>query len=508
LAAFVTVVAGGWFVASLRFPLGEAQAYRVLAARELLTGGAPLPAPGTGDGPLVLWLFAAVEAIASGRLWVQRLAEALFLIFTARSVGRLGRLVGGGAGAWIAPGYYLLWTLGGGVTGTLEPRAWAAGLVAVWVEWSWRSPPLSTARRRIGAAAMVLLVTALDPRALPLVLLVPVGTFAFAGEHRDEAGEDWWVMGAVVIAAWAAAAAALATTGGLERTGAILGQAFRPGPDRDPLAWLATLRALTLDIGLGGALPLALAAGVSVLARRHARGLFLVLWGGLAAAAVMLEPQPGTARWSLCFPPMALLMVQAWKWFADRGRAHAILATLLMAASLLASAARPIFQQLSTLALVAGRAGEVAYLEAVRLRPGVDVAEQQAVAAWAAGVARPGDSLVDLSGGARVRALSRTGSPISLGAVAAVRGLDEGPERARRVSELLRAMKARPPAFLVVPRQPFAADSDALPIPELEPLVRERYVFAAVHGRLECLVERDHPEAVRMREAAEALGVP
>lgn len=504
LAAFVTVVAGGWFLASLRFPLGEAQAYRVLAARELLAGGAPMSAPGSGDGPLVLWIFAGLEALASGRLWVPRLAEALFLIFSARSVGRLGRLVGGGAGAWIAPGYYLLWMLGGGVTGTLEPRAWAAGMVAIWVEQIWRNPPVSTSRRRVGAAAMVLLVTALDPRAIPLVLLVPVATYAFAGDRRREAGEDWWVMGAVVIAAWATAVAALAATGRLALAASTLREAFLPGPSTDPDLWVATFRRLTLDIGLGGALPLSLAAGVSVLARRHARGLFLVLWAALAAAAVLLEPAPGPARWSLAFPPVALLMVQAWKWFADRGRFASFLTTLVMAASLLASAARPIFHQLATLARVAERAGRVAYLEAVGLRPGAQVVDEQDTAAWISSVAEPGDQVVDLGGGARTQARVHLGSPLRLGAVAAVVSAEEGAVRARRVGDLVRALRARPPAFLVVPRQPFAADPDALPVPELQPVVRELYVFATSHGRLEAYLHQAHPEAERLRQAAAA----
>lgn len=503
LAAFVTVVAGGWFFASLRFPLGEAQAYRILAAREVLAGGAPTPPPGSGDGPLVLWLFAGLEALAAGRAWVPRLTEAVFLILAARSVGHLGRLVGGGAGAWIAPGYYLLWTLGGGVTGTLEPRAWAAGLVAIWVDQIWRTPPVSTTRRRVGAAAMVLLVTAIDPRAAPLVLLVPVGTYAFAGDRRREAGEDWWVMGAVVIAAWAVATAALAATGRLAQAGDTLREAFRPGPSSDPRQWVATFRALTLDVGLGGALPLSLVAAVSVLARRHARGLFLVLWGGLAAAAVLLEPAPSPARWGLAFPPMALLMVQAWKWLADRGRFVSLFATALMGASLLLSAARPIFHQLSTLAAMTQRVGRVAYLEAVGVRPGVQVAEQQDVAAWVVSVAEPGDTLVDLGGGHRIQALAHIGSPLGLGDVSEVLRLRDERVRAVRVGQLIRALKLRPPAFLVVPRQPFAYDPDALPIPELKALVREGYVFAAVHGRLECLVRRDHPEAARLREAAE-----
>lgn len=504
LAAFVTVVAGGWFLASLRFPLGEAQAYRVLAARELLAGGAPASAPGAGDGPLVLWLFAAIERLASGRLWVPRLAEALLLIVSALSIGRLGRLVGGGAGAWIAPGYYLLWMLGGGVTGTLEPRAWAAGAVAIWVDQIWRTPPVSTTRRRLGAAAMVLVVTALDPRAVPLVLLVPVATYAFAGDRRQEAGEDWWIMGAAVIAAWAAAVAALAATGRLGLATQTVRDAFQPGPARDPATWVATFRALALDLGLGGALPLSVAAAVSVLARRHARGLFLVLWAFLAGAAVLLEPAPGSARWSLAFPPMALLMVQAWKWFADRGRVVSFLATLLMGASLAASAARPVFHQLSTLARFAGRVGPVAYLEAVGLRPGADVLDQQATATWLRGIAGPGDEMVDLGGGARVRARAALASPARLGAVLEVLRAPEGPERARRVGELVRALKAHPPAFLVVPRRPFAADAGGLPIPELEPLVRDQYMFAATHGRLEVLVRNDHPEAARLREAAAA----
>lgn len=468
-AAFAACVAVAvlWAAMSLTYPFGWDQGLFAWVGGVIVQGGMPYRDAWDFKGPLVYYVYAAVELLCGRHLWSIRLVDLALLAGASVAVARLAaRLAGPRAWRWTVAGLWFSYA-SRSYWHTAQPDAWTGLLLAIGFAPLLASDSPTGIRPFVVAGACIGLTVLFKP-VNAIWLLVPLAHSAGARSPR-------WIREAGALVATGALPPALAigwfwTRGGLD---ALMDATVRYAALYVLLSpagkAIAFAQSLALSPALALALPLA-AYGVWAL-RTSNRPVAAALgsWLLVGLAAVIVQGRFFAYQWLPLLPATVVLSAVGVQALATRRPAAA---TTIVAVLLIACAAPVLVEERRFIAWCTGRMTDVAYYDGYG-EPGKDM---RAVA-WLDTHGQPGDVFVfgwhsDVAWLSGRQVVSRFGYSLPL-------LLDDGMGvRARYRTETMAALRATPPRYILVGEPSTQILGRRMTIddfPDLAAFVRDRY---------------------------------
>lgn len=485
----------------LGWPLGYDQGTIASVGDVVARGGAPYRDGWDVKGPLVYWLFAAVEWLAGPRPWALRALDVAVAWGTAWLLHRQLRTL---VPAWLALAAAAAWPLVVAAQTwdeSLQPDLWVASATLAVVALVVRPGRTPTAAL-LGAGALVGAMTLVKPfyaifGVLPAIAAVGAGRSVTRALLLPAAGG---------LAALAAGVALLAAQGALEAAWAVYIRynvevyadaqsetarvsmlSARGLYDRivGSASWLAVPRILV-------AAPLVLAGALELARLRPVVARPVLAWLALALALVVLQGKFYPYHWVLAYPS-ALLLAAVGAHALVRDARAARSAPLLLVSGLLVALAvgawlvRPVRDLRRTALHAAGRYGDSTYVATLLEVSETNPATEATVAAWLRANTPPGEPFLHWSVDGALAYLAQRPHLVRFHNKRDVMRSRSHPIVAGYHREILDAMRDRPPAVVVLGEGLGRDRREILP-----PLQAVRTEFPA----LATIVERDY---VRLR---------
>ncbi len=303
-----------WLLMSLTYPFGWDQGLFSWAGGVIVRGGMPYVDAWDMKGPLVYYVYAAAERVFGVHLWSIRIVDAIGLCLTAAAIARI---VAAGADRVIARWaalLFVLWYASQSYWHTAQPDGWTGMVLIIAIAPLLTIPAPLSLRRALVIGAAIGLTTLFKPLwaaflVLPLLHVamtrtsrrIPLAAGAIAGWLLPIAiaGLWFWSHGALdeLIAVHLRYSSLYAgqAGAGLEATQA------SPGRLRGLVDYVLTTR--VIDV----ALPV-IAYGAVVLWRRHRAGaLVAIAWIAIVIAAVVAQNRFFAYHWLPLLPVATVL---------------------------------------------------------------------------------------------------------------------------------------------------------------------------------------------------------
>jgi hypothetical protein len=468
--------AGLWLPMSLTYPFGWDQGLFAWVGGVIVDGGMPYADAWDFKGPLVYYAYALAETIFGARLWSIRMLDAALLIAAVFAVRRSAAELTDAAMARWAAALFFLWYASHSYWHTAQPDGWTAMLIMMGIAPVMRGKDGG----RFGAMALAgacIGVASLFKPLNAIFLVLPVAYVLSAGRPRGMALSGsllvGWTLPIALTVGWFALRGALDDLIAVHLGYSTLYAGLSPGDRLRGVAeyFLSSRVAATL-------LPLMVYGGLLLWRAHRPAAIVLGTWCALVVGSVALQNRFYAYHWLPLVPAATLLATRALHEIRSRIPA---LADVTFAIVLLQCLAPVVLEEARFAAWIVGRIDHDAYYDAYG-----EAGNDMRAVRWLGEEAQPGSVFVFgwhsgvpwLSGRQTV---SRFGYSLPL-------MMGEGhPVRARYRAELLEALAATPPRYIIVGTQSERILGARLTIedfPELADVIRRGYTEVRRFGTL------------------------
>ena len=430
------VVAALWIAMSMTYPMGWDQGLFSWMGSVIVGGGLPYRDAWDFKGPGLYYVYALAQWLFGVHLWSIRVIDAVFLAAGTWAVFRTtGRLADGPA-ARLAALLFVLWYASNSYWHTAQPDGWAGMLVMVAVTTLLVEQPASW--RAAGAGVCLGLAVLMKP--LWAAFVAPVLYLSIAAQ-RDR----WWLILALLtgwslpvalVLVWFASQGALGDLVDVHLRYSAL-YAGLASEDR-----LESLAAYFLSARVTAVAAPFVAYGLVVLwGRRPHVAVLMLTWLAIAVVLVAVQGRFYAYHWLPMLPAMVVLAAVGLRDLAERAKTFALIAI----ATILLGCAAPIgLEEARFLAWQVGAISRQQYYDAYG-EPGFDM---QAVD-WLRTKAAPG-KIFTFGWHCAVPWLSERESVSRFGYSLPLMMGEGTPTRSRYREELMSALTADPPKYIVV----------------------------------------------------------
>jgi hypothetical protein len=470
-------IAAVWVVMSFTYPFGWDQGLFAWVGGVIVHGGMPYRDAWEIKGPLLYYIYALAEAIFGVHLWSIRVLDVLLLLAATAAVARAAthltsQSIGRGAAL-----VYFLWYASHSFWNTAQPDGWAGMLLILALTPAFSSTSPINIRQAAVIGICVGLITLFKP--IGIVFLVPpivyLATIVAPRRLVSHLGVlvAGWLTPLVLMGAWFFVRGALDELITVHLKYSALYVGLSPG---DPLRGLVDY--FLLDRVVGVALPLMAYGGFLLWRRRRPVAVLLLSWAAVVAFSVVLQNRFYAYHWLPMLPAATVLAAVAFDDVRSKSRP---LAAVLGGIIVLHIVAPIVLEEARFAAWMAGVINRDAYYDAYG-EPGDDMKAVR----WLRTQGQPGEIFPFgwQSGVAWLSerdVVSRFGYslPLMMG-----KGLDV---RASYRRELLDALRAMPPRYILVGTQSEHILGEAMTVgefPELADLVDRDYREVARIGKI------------------------
>jgi hypothetical protein len=469
-----TAIAALWIAMSFTYPFGWDQGIFSWAGDVIVRGGMPYVDAWDIKGPLVHYAYALAQSLFGVHLWSIRVLDAALLVTATIAVRRSVAAVADRAAARWAGTLYFLWYASHSYWHTAQPDGWAGMLLVLALSpLLARTTPVGSVPLGI-AGLCVGLMTLFKPLfgvflLLPLAHLAMVQGLTRVGPYVTVVAG--WMFPIALMAAWFARHGALDELIAVHLKYSALYSGLGPG---DPLR--STVEYVASGV-MVVALPVVVYGSVVLWRRKREAAIVLVSWVALGILVVLAQNRFYAYHWLPIVPAVAILAAIG---LHDLRSRMPVLAYIAYGLVLLRSVAPIVVEELRFVRWATGNMDHDAYYDAY----GESGDDMKAVW-WLRETARPGHvfifgwhSGVGWLGGRQT--VSRFGYSLPL-------MLAEGPTRSQYRAELLEALRATPPQYIVVTAQSAHILDQPMTIadfPELADLVSRVYREVAQFGEI------------------------
>jgi Dolichyl-phosphate-mannose-protein mannosyltransferase len=311
----IAAAVGAWALCSLWWPYGADQGFFGYMGDAVLRGETPYREIWDPKGPLVYYVFAALQLVFGRQMWAVRVLDLSVITLGAFAAHRILRKFAGKTAAIVTVLMMVLAFASFGNWYTAQPDGWAALFLIVAVAFLVERDPASP-RDAALAAFLIGGCTLGKPVYGAFVVLVPAALWPSSPSERPAALRSLALSAGAFLLPLALTAVWFAAHGAL---GALIDAQLRFPFERmttDPHLVMSKSRVVQMSLGiltrtpaLAAALPAAAFGAAFLLRERPRTGAVLVLWalGSLAIIAVQRKFAIQNYSWHPLFPPLGLL---------------------------------------------------------------------------------------------------------------------------------------------------------------------------------------------------------
>lgn len=465
-----------WLAMSVTYPFGWDQGLFSWAGGVIVRGGMPYADAWDMKGPLVYYIYAAAELAFGVHLWSIRIIDAVLLIFAAMAVLRAAAALTDAVTARWAALIFFLWYASQSYWHTAQPDGWTGMLLIIALApLLSRTAPMSVSRA-LGIGFCVGLATLFKPLWATFLLLPLIHVVTTQPPRRAVPALGvvvGWLLPLALTVGWFSLRGALDDLIAVHLEYSAFYAGLSPGNRMRGLAdYVLTSRVISV------ALPIVAYGSVMLWRRRRPAAIMLGAWMALVVGGVVLQNRFFAYHWLPLLPAATLLGAVG---LHDVRLRMPALAHICCAVIVVHCLAPLVLEEARFASWMIGHTSTASYYDAYG-----QAGDDMKAVKWLQENGRPGDVYVfGWQGGVAWLSSRQTVSRFGFSMPLMV-GDGEG-IRARYRDELLEALAATPPRYILVGPQSdriIGARVSLADFPELADLVSRRYQQVAQFGAL------------------------